>query len=685
MIEVKSSKKEQSPGTAELERVGALRETVSAIPKRKIGVFASVMIAVVAYIKTFFQGSEVAAQSAPEAVPATDAQVGEICETENASSDNMASMSLGNAELFRASAAVGSDADTTLEQPVASSGSSILSPADLSLASFGLSNGSSVEGSPNSSSPGIGVADEGSVDTHVGSSDPGDGSAPVEEIPGEPVPVGTEDDPDPDPAEPNGSEDNPVVEDVPEDLENDGDPPAGAGDAGDAGGVIDNGADDDPGTDPAEPNGSENNPAVEDVPEDPENDGDPPADAGDAGGVVDNGPDNDPGKELGDHLGPDDGAASDEGGDGASSPRPNDDNPECTFEDVEDPGDTQEPDTSSDGHVHPPICADSSKDTVSTDEASCGGHSASCNQDSEPDADCVDNPGATRGDISFGTSNPDLLLGDVENDILYGAGGDDVIAGNQGDDLLVGADGVDTLDGGAGNDRISGGHGADSLYGREGDDILSGGSGDDILWDGQGSDRVFGGSGNDTIYLADDGDADHLDGGQGVDTIDLSNSGRPAFVDLDDQKISWAEGQSDTFEDIEIFQAGAGAAVFDISGFFTPASGVDAKTVFQIHEFGQDDRLILSDEIQIRLSDLQEVPQRTVVHKDGTDFEARIATFDPETVAESQGRPGFRIDDQDALMLHRVDVRLDHGERDAEIALWVTNDLPANQYDDFAS
>src|SRR6056297_3382287 len=131
MIEVKSAKKVKTPGKERLAAMDGLRQTVTAIPKRKIGMAMMALFGLVAYIKTLLGGSEVAAQAAPDAPIAGDDGAAPCCETDNSSADNSGRMSYGNAALFQASAR--DDADgATLTSPQ-SSPSSVLSPANSGL------------------------------------------------------------------------------------------------------------------------------------------------------------------------------------------------------------------------------------------------------------------------------------------------------------------------------------------------------------------------------------------------------------------------------------------------------------------------------------------------------------------------------------------------------------------------
>jgi hypothetical protein len=156
-------------------------------------------------------------------------------------------------------------------------------------------------------------------------------------------------------------------------------------------------------------------------------------------------------------------------------------------------------------------------------------------------------------------------------------------------------------------------------------------------------------------------------------------------VDLAAGTVKRADSPTDTFDGIEIFTAGDGAEVFDLSGFFMPGASSVSETVFQIRNFGHDDTLVFADDIRLSLSDLQQINVRRDIKNDGSDFEARITSFDPETAAEGHGRIGFRQGDQDDFMVRRIDLRLEQETGDTEIELWVTSDLGNKQSDDFTS
>ena len=585
MIAVKSSKKAKTPGQARLEAMVSLRETVSAIPKRKIGMGMTMMFGLIAYIRTLFGSSEVAAQAAANNRPWADDNALPICDADNSSANFSGGMSFGNAELFRTSGRSGQDGGLDATTFEGGPSFSVFFPGYPSLGKF--------------QAPTITATAFNLQPTF----------APA-------IPAG-------------GGEDG---------IFPDTDVPAGS-------------------ARPANPDGGGTEitpPQQEDAVSKPEEDGG-----------------NLPGMEE-DSEGPFEGPV-------VKGEEPEETNHENGADvDYHDTAHCSDKDDQSDGtDLHQEISCDDAK----VEEW----RSDSCDQHNAADADCLDDPVTPRGDVMYGFDTPDHLDGSEDDDLVYGGDGSDVIHGYGGGDFLIGAAGDDTIDGGAGDDRIAGGHGEDILAGGAGDDILSGGADDDILWDGHGADRLFGDAGNDTIYLADDLEADQVYGGAGDDILDLTASDRTAHVDLAAGTVKRADSPTDTFDGIEIFTAGDGAEVFDLSGFFMPGASSVSETVFQIRNFGHDDTLVFADDIRLSLSDLQQINVRRDIKNDGSDFEARITSFDPETAAEGHGRIGFRQGDQDDLMVRRIDLRLEQETGDTEIELWVTSDLGNKQSDDFTS
>lgn len=572
MIEVKSSKKTQTPGKERLDAMDGMRQTVAAIPKRKIGMAMMALFGLIAYVKTLFGGSEATAQTAPDAPLAADDRAAPICETENSSADNSGNMSYGNAELFK-TAATDEDQSASQASPslFQSPASSVLEPQnnDFSVPQPAPLN---VQSAPLAMTGGPG-GDNGDVAAPI-TPQPGDGGFGGG---GEPVVPG------------GGNTDNPPAPQEEEVL------------------------------------------PVED----------------------------------------------DEGGEPGDEPKVVEE--DCNAPGCENPADCGDTD-------HHSECA-SPHEQASCDDATvddCGAES--CDQHNAADDDCFDDPFMARGDVVYGFDTPDHIAGSENADLVYGGDGSDVLLGHASDDFLIGAAGDDTIKGGAGVDRISGGHGEDHLDGGAGNDILSGGADDDVLRDGHGADRMFGDAGNDTIYLSDDLEADHVSGGAGDDILDLTAGARSAHVDVAAGTVARTDSPTDTFDGIEIITAGDGAEVFDLSGLFTPAASSVPETVFQIRNFGYDDTLVFADDISLNLSDLQQVQDRRDIKNDGSDFEARITSFDPEAAAEEHGRPGFRQDDQDALMLRHIELRKENETGEIEFDLWISGpDRDSDFSHDFTS
>ncbi|MEH6524265.1 hypothetical protein [Sulfitobacter sp.] len=148
---------------------------------------------------------------------------------------------------------------------------------------------------------------------------------------------------------------------------------------------------------------------------------------------------------------------------------------------------------------------------------------------------------------TFGTADPDVIVGGGTSNWIDGLAGDDTLSGMGGNDALFGGDGDDLLNGGAGNDLIDGGSGSDRVdystawenlmvnisyagaqrvsTGQGKDTFVSiegilGGAGNDLLVGSAAADFIDGGAGNDEIYGIGAGDI--LNGGAGDDLIEGS-------------------------------------------------------------------------------------------------------------------------------------------------------------------
>ncbi len=131
-----------------------------------------------------------------------------------------------------------------------------------------------------------------------------------------------------------------------------------------------------------------------------------------------------------------------------------------------------------------------------------------------------------------GTSDNDVLIGDLGDDAIWGGAGNDFIEGGQGVDLIMGGAGDDIiLDEGDEGDFIKGDAGDDVIASSNGLDVLMGGEGKDVIFAGKDDTEVFGGEGDDFILggdgvdflLGNEGD-DWIEAGGGFDTTAGDNS-----------------------------------------------------------------------------------------------------------------------------------------------------------------
>ena len=222
-------------------------------------------------------------------------------------------------------------------------------------------------------------------------------------------------------------------------------------------------------------------------------------------------------------------------------------------------------------------------------------------------ADDVLNGGDGDDSLDGGEGN-DLVLGTAGDDSLQGDLGDDTVNGGEGQDTLVMesvSDGADSLIGGPGGDLISyqnrsaavrlslddaADDGESDIFGPGEGDFVSadietviGGAGDDLIVaaattrlvegrggndtfvDAEGVQRYVGGEGDDTLFAAEQADGpDDFDGGDGLDRLDYS--ARTAGVRVGNSGQNGADGEGDSFLNVEAFFGGSGDDVLTAPG-----------------------------------------------------------------------------------------------------------------------
>ncbi|MEA5496002.1 CAP domain-containing protein [Limnoraphis robusta] len=136
-------------------------------------------------------------------------------------------------------------------------------------------------------------------------------------------------------------------------------------------------------------------------------------------------------------------------------------------------------------------------------------------------------------DTVFGSSDPELILGNTGDDQLWGSGGNDTLFGGKDNDILQGEEGNDLLFGNLGNDTLYGGDGNDSLFGGRDNDVLFGGDGNDTLSGDLGNDTLTGGRGEDVFLLLQPQQSQDLitDFEPSIDLIVLPNDGSEVRVE----------------------------------------------------------------------------------------------------------------------------------------------------------
>jgi RTX calcium-binding nonapeptide repeat (4 copies) len=104
-------------------------------------------------------------------------------------------------------------------------------------------------------------------------------------------------------------------------------------------------------------------------------------------------------------------------------------------------------------------------------------------------------------DYIVGSSDGELIYGNLGSDLLVTQGGNDSVLGGQDTDYIDGGDGDDRLNGNKGYDYLYGEGGNDTINGGEYWDFLIGGAGQDVLTGDLGVDRLWGGADADTFHL----------------------------------------------------------------------------------------------------------------------------------------------------------------------------------------
>lgn len=200
--------------------------------------------------------------------------------------------------------------------------------------------------------------------------------------------------------------------------------------------------------------------------------------------------------------------------------------------------------------------------------------------------------------VLLGTSDDDVIFGNVlgniinglgENDIVHAGAGDDVVDGGEGNDQLLGESGDDQLTGGVGDDRLEGGDGADTLLGDSGDDHLTGSAGMDSLDGGDGVDQLSGGADNDLLHGGVSNDM--LDGGTGQDRM-YGNSGNDVYLvdDIGDVVVEATDEGVDTIQSTVSFTLATDVERLELTGA-AAADGVGNALANELIGNGSANRL----------------------------------------------------------------------------------------------
>lgn len=122
--------------------------------------------------------------------------------------------------------------------------------------------------------------------------------------------------------------------------------------------------------------------------------------------------------------------------------------------------------------------------------------------------------------------------GDYE--VIWVAAPGEVTYGGSGSQLIIGTDEEDYIDAGSGNDVVCGGGGYDEIHGGSGNDVLNGNGFYDNLYGESGNDELFGNASNTDPFDVGDivvggSGGDYLDGGAGTGDECYGDSGVDGF------------------------------------------------------------------------------------------------------------------------------------------------------------
>lgn len=195
--------------------------------------------------------------------------------------------------------------------------------------------------------------------------------------------------------------------------------------------------------------------------------------------------------------------------------------------------------------------------------------------------------GTSQGDVLIGNILSNSLNGGAGNDVIFGEGFGAIYDPGDGSYDRVGVSGAsaapapvkmfaddpkkqrDILSGGAGDDTLYGGRGDDTLDGGAGTDYLRGGSGNDVLAGGSDDDFFYAEEGDDEIWGGDEGN--HVNPSAEIDVVDYSFNAAPVSVRYDGSntpsiQVTDGAGGKDTLHSIEKVVGTAGRDFVEIIG-----------------------------------------------------------------------------------------------------------------------